>query len=64
LSVYIFFLIVIGPATLELSYCDVIIAMRKQNVFVVVCRFEMWSLILREERKMTMFEIRELGEVL
>jgi hypothetical protein len=64
LCVYIFLLIVTGPATLELNYCDVIIATRKQNMFAIVCRFELWSLILREERKMTVFEIRELGEVL
>lgn len=59
-----FLLIVTGPATLELNYCDLIIAIRKQNVFALVCRFEIYSLILREERKMMMFEIRELGEVL
>jgi hypothetical protein len=64
LCVYVFLLIVTGPATLEMSYCDIIIAMGKQNVFAVLCRFEMWSLILREESKMTMFKIRELGEVL
>jgi len=33
LCVYIFLLIVTGPATLELNYCDVIIATRKQSVF-------------------------------
>jgi hypothetical protein len=33
----------------ELNYCVVIIVLRKQNVFAVFGRFEMWSLILRED---------------